>query len=171
MEVCIDKPEILQDGYQDKKVDCPHCSSANCFESTEEATETISYLCLRCGYTTNSYFTEESEALQNSFNTAPSLIQELQFFDKKRKLVWIPCVLNMGKRGIIYPKGTKNNWDWFYAKVVDITKEEQEKFPVPGKEGEYYKSRLDVENALRFEWNDFIGACEEMGITTDLING
>ena len=77
----------------------------------------------------------------------------------------------MGKTGIIYPKGTKNNWDWFYAKVVDITKEEQEKFPVPGKEGEYYKSRLDVENALRFEWNDFIGACEEMGITTDLING
>ena len=52
----MDTPEILQDGYQDKKVDCPHCSSANCFESTEDATDTISYLCFRCGYTTNSYF-------------------------------------------------------------------------------------------------------------------
>ena len=61
----MDKPEILQDGYQDKKVDCPHCSSANCFESTEEATETISYLCLRCGYTTNTYFYTRKRASQD----------------------------------------------------------------------------------------------------------
>tara|TARA_Y100000593_G_C4245918_1_gene304652 strand:+ start:336 stop:839 length:504 start_codon:yes stop_codon:yes gene_type:complete len=167
----MDNPEILQDGYNDKKVNCPHCDSVNCFESTEEATGIISYLCLRCGYTTNSYFTKESESLQNSFNTAPTLIKELQFFDKKRKLVWIPCVLNMGKRGIIFPKGTKNNWSWHYAKVEDIPKVEQKNFPVPGKENEFYKSRLNVDNSEVFEWNDFIGACESMGITADLING
>ncbi len=166
----MDKTDVLQEGYKDKKVTCPHCSSINCFESVEESTNLISYLCLRCGYTTNSYFTEESESLQNSFNTAPTLIKELKFFDKSRKLVWIPCVLNMGKRGIIFPKGTRNNWNWNYAKVVDIDKKEQKNFPVPGKEGEFYKSRLDIENAMIFEWDDFIGACEEMGITTDLIN-
>ncbi len=163
-------PGMLQDGYKDEKVTCPHCGSKNCFKSTEEATETISYLCLKCGYTSNSYFTSESEALNNSFNTAPTLIKELQFYDKDRDLVWIPCVLNMGKRGIIYPKGTQNNWDWNYAKVVDISKEEQKNFPVPNQEGKYYSSRLDVENAMVFEWDDFIGACEEMGITADLIN-
>ena len=167
----MDNPGMLQDGYKDKKVDCPHCYSKNCFESTEEATNTISYLCLKCGYTTNSYFTEDSEALQTSFSTAPSLITELQFFDESRKLVWIPCVLNMGKRGIIYPKGTPNNWNWFYAKVVDMNQTEQKAYPIPGKKGEYYKSRLDVQNAMQFEWDDFIGACEEMGITADLING
>ena len=166
----MDNPEVLQEGYKDRKVDCPHCSSKNCFESIEESTDVLSYLCLKCGYTTNSYFTKKSESLQNSFDTAPTLIKELQFFDKKRKLVWIPCVLNMGKRGIIFPRGSRNNWQWNYAKVVDIKKENQDKYPVVGKEGEFYKSRLDVENALTFEWDDFIGACEEMGITTELIN-
>ncbi len=166
----MEEKDILQEGFEDRKVTCPHCGSKNCFESTEEETGVISYLCLKCGYTTNSYFTEESESLQNSFNTAPTLIKDLQFFDKKRKLIWIPCVLNMGKRGIIFPKGSRNNWDWHYAKVVDIVKEEQNKYPVPGKDGEFYQSKLDIENSLVFDWDNFIGACEEMGITTDLIN-
>ena len=166
----MDNPGMLQDGYKDRKVTCPHCGSKNCFESTEEATNTISYLCLKCGYTSNSYFTEDSEALQSSFQQAPSLINELQFFDSERKLVWIPCVLNMGKRGIIYPKGTPNNWSWNYAKVVDIPLKEQKDFPVPGQDDKFYTSRLDVNNAMVFEWDDFIGACEEMGITAELIN-
>ena len=84
--------------------------------------------------------------------------------------MWIPCVLNMGKRGIIYPKGTPNNWSWNYAKVVDIPLKEQKDFPVPGQDDKFYTSRLDVNNAMVFEWDDFIGACEEMGITAELIN-
>tara|TARA_B100000287_G_scaffold277967_1_gene261888 strand:+ start:2470 stop:2976 length:507 start_codon:yes stop_codon:yes gene_type:complete len=164
-----EEKDILQKGYNDRKVTCPHCGSKNCFESTEEDTNTVSYLCLKCGYTSNTFFTEDSQQLKSSFTTAPTLISDLQFFDKSRKLVWIPCVLNMGKRGIIFPKGSKNNWKWNYAKVVDIDLNEQNKYPVPGKEGEFYKSKLDIENALSFEWDDFIGACEEMGITTDLI--
>ena len=164
-----EEKDILQDGYEDKKVTCPHCGSKNCFESTEESSGVVSYLCLKCGYTTNSYFTEESQPLQNSFDTAPTLIKELQFFDKKRKLVWIPCVLNMGKKGIIFPRGSRNNWNWNYAKVVDIDLKEQQNYPIPNKEGQFYQSKLDIDNAIKFEWDDFIGACEEMGITTDLI--
>ena len=76
----------------------------------------------------------------------------------------------MGKKGIIFPRGSRNNWDWNYAKVVDIDLKEQDKYPVPGREGEFYKSRLDVENAQKFEWDNFIGACEEMGITTELLD-
>tara|TARA_R100000152_G_C6698035_1_gene128182 strand:- start:271 stop:774 length:504 start_codon:yes stop_codon:yes gene_type:complete len=165
-----EEKDILQSGYEDRKVTCPHCGSKNCFESTEEATNVVSYLCLKCGYTTNSYFTEESTSLQNSFNTAPTLIKEIQFFDKKRKLVWIPCVLNMGKRGIIFPRGSRNNWEWNYAKTVDIPIKEQKKYPIPGQEDKYYSSRLDVDNAEKYDWDNFIGACESMGITTDLIN-
>ena len=30
-----------------QKVTCPHCGSKNCFESTEEATSVISYLCFK----------------------------------------------------------------------------------------------------------------------------
>ena len=166
-----EKKDILQEGYEDKKVTCPHCGSKNCFESLETSTDVLSYLCLKCGYTTNSYFTKDSQALQNSFATAPSLINELQFYDEERDLVWIPCVLNMGKRGIIYPKGSRNNWNWFYAKVVDIPKKKQKDYPVPGKDGQFYKSQLDVPNALKYDWDDFMTACEDMGITTELIDG
>ena len=56
------------------------------------------------------------------------------------------------------------------TQVVDIDLKEQDKYPVPGREGEFYKSRLDVENAQKFEWDNFIGACEEMGITTELLD-
>ena len=167
----MDNPEVLQEGYEDRKVTCPHCSSKNCFESNEKKTNTLSYLCLRCGYTTNTFFTKDSQQLETSFQTAPTLIKELQFFDKERKLIWIPCVLNMGKRGIIFPKGTRNNWDWYYAKVVDIPKKEQEKYPVPGKENQFYQTKLDIDNAPKYDWDNFIGACEDMGITTELVSG
>ena len=77
----MDNPGKLQDGYKDKKVTCPHCGSKNCFESLEEATDVTSWLCLSCGYTTNTFFTEESQHLESSFKTAPTLIKELQFID------------------------------------------------------------------------------------------
>jgi hypothetical protein len=97
------------------------------------------------------------------------LIKELSFQDEERGLVWIPSVLNMGRLGIIYPRGTRNNWYWEYAKIIDIPRNKQKDYPVVGKENVFYKSRLDVENAQKFEWDDFIGACEEMGITDQLV--
>ena len=36
------------------------------------------------------------------------------------------------------------------------------------KEFDGYSQRLDVENAKRFDKNDFLSACKEMGITKDL---
>ena len=48
----------------------------------------------------------------------------------------------MGKLGIIYPDGTKNNWVWRLAEVRKLTKEEQ-KDPQYG--GHEYT--LDLENA------------------------
>ena len=164
----MDNIETLQEGFEDSKIQCPHCESINCFQSTEIETKTVSYLCLRCGYTTNTFFTNESVQLQNSFNTSPTLIKELSFHDEERGLIWIPSVLNMGKLGIIYPKGSRNNWNWEYAKIIDIPRNKQKDYPVLGKENVFYKSRLDVENAQKFEWDDFIGACEEMGITDQL---
>ena len=41
------------------------------------------------------------------------------------------------------------------AKVVYITGDERKSYPVPGKEGEYFTSRLDVENAKHYAGNEF----------------
>ena len=67
----------------------------------------------------------------------------------------------MGKLGMIFPEGHPTNWNWRYAKVVDIPEEERENY-------DGYSQRLDIENALTFEKNDFMSACKEMGITKDL---
>jgi len=85
-------------------------------------------------------------------------VVESQFEDKHRNIVWFPSVINMGKLGMIYPEGTKDEYVWKHARVVDIPEEEQAKY-------NNYSQRLDVENAETFEQNNFMGACKSMGIT------
>ena len=145
------------------KITCPVCKSKNCFESIDN--NITSYLCLRCGYTSNSLLKESSESLEKILETTPQLAKDLQIFDSTRELYWIPTVINMGDRGIIYPEGTTDNWKWKYAKVVDVPKESQKDYPIPGKDDEYYKTMLDVENAEEFENTEFLEACKAMGIT------
>ena len=145
------------------KINCPVCKSKNCFESTEK--DITSYLCLRCGYTSNSLLKQDSESLEKILATTPKLAKDLQRYDFTRELYWIPTVINMGDRGIIYPEGTADSWKWKYAKVTDVPKESQKDYPIPGKDGEYYTTMLDVENAEEFKSTEFLQACKSMGIT------
>ena len=57
---------------------------------------------------------------------------------------------------MLYPVGTnRDDMQWEVCKVVLIEGDERKKYPVPGKDGEYFTSRLDVENAQRFEGIEF----------------
>jgi hypothetical protein len=56
---------------------------------------------------------------------------------------------------MIYPDGAADKFHYEVSEVVEIIGEEREKYPVPGKEGEYFTARLDVENATQFEMNQF----------------
>ena len=49
--------------------------------------------------------------------------EEIKFFDYDRKIHWFPTILNKGKFGMIYPEGTKDNWNWKLAEVRKLTKE------------------------------------------------
>ena len=51
--------------------------------------------------------------------------------------------------------------------IIDIPEEEQKNFPVPDKEGEFYKSRLDIEGATEYGRYDFLEACKDMGVAVD----
>jgi len=97
--------------------------------------------------------------------TTPQLAKDLQVYDFTREIYWIPTVINMGDRGIIYPEGTTDSWKWRYAKVVDVPEASQKDYPIPGTDGEYYTTMLDVENAEEFENTEFLEACKAMGIT------
>ena len=145
------------------KIACPICKSKNCFESIEK--DVISYLCLSCGYTSNSLLKQESDTLEEVMKTTPQLVKDLQVYDFTREIYWLPTVINMGDRGIIYPEGTTDSWKWKYAKVVDVTEASQKDYPIPGTDGEYYTTMLDVENAEEFKSTEFLKACKSMGIT------
>ena len=146
----------------ESKIKCPVCkSTSQCFDEYVEEDNFHSYLCFKCGYTSNSKFTYGSDELLSSLEASPQLIQELQIADWERDIVWIPSVLNMGPKGIIFPEGTYDKWEWKYAKVVDIPEEERVNYD--GQE-----KRLDVESANIYGQHEFLKACKDMGIVEDL---
>ena len=141
----------------ERVIDCPHCFDTNhCFEDIQETFS--SYLCFSCGFMSDSRYEIGSIDVIENLKKSPKLVVESQFEDKHRNIVWFPSVINMGKLGMIYPEGTKDEYVWKYARVVDIPEEEQAKY-------NNYSQRLDVENAETFEQNNFMGACKSMGIT------
>jgi hypothetical protein len=142
----------------EKVIVCPICNDENhCFEEMQE--DYSSFMCFHCGFMSDTRFTEANEALITMDTTV--LVNKLRTFDEERKIWWFPSVVNMGKMGIIFPEGNENSWSWKFARVVDIPKENREKF-------KGYEQRLDVENAKRYDKWDFISACKDMGITKDL---
>ena len=144
----------------EKVIICPVCfDSDKCFEDVQETFS--SYLCFACGFMSDSRYEIGSLQLIDNLKNSPQLVRESQFEDKGRNIAWFPSVINMGKLGMIYPEGTSENYVWKYAKVVDIPEEEQSNY-------DNYSQRLDVENAQTFHQQDFIKACEEMGITRKL---
>lgn len=147
----------------EKVIECPLCNDKDrCFEDVQDTFS--SFMCFNCGYMSHSNYTEEkiSEIPHTS-----QLIRDLAFKDDDRDIYWYPSVVNMGKLGIIYPDGLPHDWNWKFAKVVQVSEEEKKKYPIIGKDGEYYTERLDVDNAMEFGQFEFLNACKAMGIVKD----
>ena len=143
-------------------ITCPNCfDTKKCFEET--AMEFKSYMCFHCGYSSNSLYTEGSDDLKRVEEASTELAREISLLDFDRKIKWFPTILNMGKLGVIYPEGTKNNWMWKLAEVRKLTPEEQED---PKYEG--HEHMLDIGNAKSYGQYEFLDACKEMGIVKDL---
>ena len=151
--------------YKEEKVISPITGKDNCFKVFND-TESH-YLCMSSGYMASSNFKLEDEGFQKQITNSPELVKALQHYDEETELIWIPTVLNMGKLGMIFPEGNLENWNWCFAKNVEIPEEEQKNYPVPGKDGEFYKSKLDIDNALRFGNHQFLEACSAMGVVKD----
>jgi len=139
---------------------CPKCFDADrCFEEMQETYS--SYLCFNCGYMSDSRYKVDDLNLIEKLKNSPKLVQDTQFEDKERGIVWFLSVINMGELGMIFPEGIPDEYVWKYAKVVEIPEEERANY-------NNYDRRLDVENAKSFSQYNFLGACEELGITKDL---
>ena len=144
----------------ERVIDCPCCFDVDrCFEDIQK--DFSSYLCFNCGFMSDSRYEIDSIGLIENLKKSPKLVQDLQFKDLKRNIVWFPAVINMGEKGLIFPEGQPDNYVWKYAQGVDVPEEEREKY-------NNYDRRLDVENAESYGQNGFLEACKAMGITKDI---
>ena len=69
---------------------------------------------------------------------------------------------------MVFPMGTKDDWTWEVMKVRDVTEEEKEKYPIPEKEGEFFKTILDVKGKKNYEKDNFMEALKEIGGVVEL---
>jgi|TARA_R110000744_G_scaffold320397_1_gene426554 hypothetical protein len=138
-----------------------------CFQSEDPATGITSYLDYETGYTSNSKLAVDSEYVSDAESNQPKLVTELKVIDALRGIIWYPSVINIPGQGMIFPMGTKEEWTWEVMKVRDVTEEEKEKYPLPDKEGEYFKTILDVKGKLNFSKDKFIDALKEIGGVVD----
>ena len=155
----------------EKVITCPNCFNDNrCFEETQEHDGKTfkSYMCFNCGYNSNTTFKYGSKELEKAQLGGTQLMNDVEFYDEDREIMWFPSIVNMGQLGMIYPEGTKNNWNYKLAQVRPLTPKEKET------QSEKYKGHekmLDVENAKTFGQYEFLECCQEMGIVKDLDSG
>lgn len=144
----------------ENKIKCPHCNEFECFVEHENGIS--SYICVNCGYTTNSTFTIESTEIESWEQNTPILVRNLKILDIDTGLLWYPCVIHIPSRGMIFPEGSENSWFWRVAKIIKISEENKSNYPIPGRDGEFYESLLDIENASVYDKHDFKRACIEL---------
>ena len=111
----------------ERVIDCPCCKDTDsCFEEIQE--NFSSFICFKCGFMSDTRFEKDSlQTIENEKST-PKLVTDLKFHDTERDIIWYPSVINMGALGMIFPEGSPKEWNWRYAKVVDIPEEEREKY-------------------------------------------
>ena len=153
---------------KDKLVTCKCCGSNACYESefTTQEGPIKTWMCMTCGFTTNSTMTEDSEALKQTLELTAEFIKDLR--QDHDNLAWFPTAITMPNKGMIFPepiKGAgKDEWLWTVVKAIPIPKDEQHKYPDPTNPGTYYKNKMDMKNLKRFDKLCFMDAAEELGM-------
>ena len=134
-------------------------------ETLENGVETR--ICMDSGFTTNSDYKIGSENIKKVEESTSRLIKELRFSDILLNQYWYPTTA-MFSTGMIYPDGTRDDWKWCYAPIIEMTEEEQKKYPIPEKPGEFYPTRLATDIAEYYDSNDFKGVCKRVGMAKDI---
>jgi len=146
------------------KITCPNCfNDKQCFEDKMEIEDFSSYMCFACGFASNSLYVNDSDSLKKVQDSSTELMREISMYDYDRKIHWFPSILNMGKLGMIYADGIKNNWVWKLSEVRKLSPEEQKDPKYQG-----HEHTLDMENAKEYGQYEFLNACKEMGIIKEL---
>ena len=147
----------------DKLSICNRCGGDACY--IQEVNQDIkNYQCMGCGFVTNSLMKRDSQFFEEQMELLPNLYKELMGEDEEG-LIWMPATINLPSQGMVFANGTSaENWNWAAVQSVPVKDEEKEKYPIPGKKGEYYKQRMDMDTLKEFGEKDFIEALDYIGI-------
>ena len=115
-------------------------------------TEGEDKLDLDTGYFTRKAFLEGSEACEQYEETVPRIVKDTKKVEKGR--VWYLTTITI-PAGTLFPDGAPEKgqdsftYNWVVAPVVGI--EDPEKYPIPDKPGEFFSTRIGVEDAKKFK--------------------
>ncbi len=149
----------------DEIIDCPKSGGDLCYKM--EINDNITnYFSLSCGFWTNTLMTPGEDFYEEQLSSLPELYKDLSWTDPKTGLIWVPNTVNEPELGMVFANGTdKNNWSWSAVKAIEVKEEEKIKYPIPGKSGEYYKHRMDMENLKSFDpERGYIDALSYIGV-------
>ena len=155
----------------DKLVICPCCGSDACYESEFMTANGLvkTWLCMTCGFTTNTTMTEDSESLKQTLELTAEFIKDLR--QNHNGLAWFPTAITLPNKGMVFPEPIKNtnDWGWTVVKAIPILEEDQHKYPDATNPGVNYKFKMDMKNMKRYGKLEFMDAAEELGMFSKLI--
>ena len=148
----------------DELIVCLKCGSDACYK--QEVNEKITnYVCYGCGFISNTLMKDGEEYWEQQFMALPELYKDLIYNDKNDQY-WIPNTVNQPELGMVFVNGSNiENWSWAAVKAIEVKENEKLNYPIPGKPGEYYKHKMDMENLKSFDKErGFIDALSYIGI-------
>jgi len=148
----------------DELIICPKCGSDACYK--QEVNEKVTnYVCYGCGFISNSLMREGEEYWEEQLISLPELYKDLIHRDNNNQY-WIPNTVNQPELGMVFVDGVNmDNWSWAATKAIEVEDKDKLKYPIPGKPGEYYKHKMDMENLKKFDRKrGFIDALSYIGV-------
>tara|TARA_R110002073_G_scaffold38161_2_gene109673 strand:+ start:1798 stop:2289 length:492 start_codon:yes stop_codon:yes gene_type:complete len=134
-------------------------------EIAENGVETR--ICMDTGFTTSNEYTIGSDKVEEYEKTTAKLVKSLKHMDTNLNQFWYPTTV-MFSTGMIYPEGNEEDWEWVYSPIITMNEEESKQYPIPGKPGEYYQTRLGVDVSERYSKSDFREVCKRVGIAKEV---
>jgi len=129
-------------------------------EEANQQDNTVSYLCMQSGYSSHENLDDGSDFQEKFEKGMTELMIDCKKIDEDNR-AWYPTFMQM-PGGMLYPEGTPDTWSWKVAKIVPIIGDERLEYPIPGREGEYHTSKLDVDNASTYPNMEFGTALSEL---------
>ena len=147
----------------DNLIKCAKCGSDACY--VEEVNQDIkTYFCYGCGCQTNSLIKKDSQFFEEQSKILPELYKDLFYTDEEGK-IWMPSSVNLPQQGMVFANGSsKEDWGWAAVKAIPVLEEEKTKYPILGKQDEYYEWRMDMTTLKMFPERDYMDALSYINV-------